>query len=126
MATLAASSRPLKRDNIAAFDHKRAAEMLKHEGERFPWIVFVAVGADGRTVRSTLPADLAEKRIALTGGCVGFAGVLWFNKRLAVFTRPLRAGDATQKLLEEQADKMQKMGEELVQELLPKRLEQKR
>jgi len=112
MGTLAASSRPLKRDNDAT--PKEIAEMLAREGKRFPWIEFVAVGVDGRTVRRAVPADTAESRISLMGGCVGFAGVIWFNQRLCIFTRPLKAGANAQQQLEATAAKLKAWAEEFM------------
>jgi hypothetical protein len=121
MATLAASSRPLKRDNPAK--PEQIVETLYAEAAKFPWIVFVAVGVDGRTVRSTVAKDVAVSRINLMRGCIGFAGVIWFNKRLVIFTRPLKAGPEAQAGLQEAADKLKAFSENFFSQEIQKRVE---
>jgi hypothetical protein len=122
MATLAATSRPLKRDNAISEDPAGVVEMLEREGKRFPWIEFVAVGVDGRTVRKAVPPDIAKVRVSKMGGCVGFAGILWFNKRLCVFMRPLKAGPKAQELLTATATKLETFAEEFIRQELAERM----
>jgi hypothetical protein len=97
--------------------------MLQEEGKRFPWIYFVAVCAEGGTVKSTLPKKTAASYIEQLGGCVGFAGIIWFNKRLVIFTRPLKAGDRVQKMLVTVADKLEAFAEECFRQEIQKRMD---
>jgi hypothetical protein len=107
LATLAASRRPLKNDV-----HKTDDELLGMfremsrggpggGGDR-KWIIFLMVGADCRTIRSTLDDRTILQRMKIVGGVIGFMGVTVFGSphkggrapSLQVYYKPLKAGNA--------------------------------
>jgi hypothetical protein len=107
LATLAASRRPLRNDAKMTEDEllKTFREMSKGGpgggGDR-KWIIFLIVGADGRTIRSTLDDKTILQRLKIVGGAIGFMGLTVFgspNKgsrapSIQVYYKPLKAGNA--------------------------------
>ena len=76
MGTLAAASRPIKRDNPIADDPKQVVQLLKKEFNEFPWMILSVVGRDGRSARATLSSAELEARIHQMGGVLGIAGII--------------------------------------------------
>jgi hypothetical protein len=120
VATLAASSRPLKRDNPASPEEQ--AQMLKDEEGlgQFPWIALVGVGANGNQVHARDPK--ATKLIREMGGLIGFAGIIMLNKRLCIFTRPLKAGTDVEQRLIRVANDLQAKAEQFLREAVRERM----
>ena len=58
------------------------------------WLYFCIVGADGRTIRHTLPDHKILRRLKEVGGAIGFCGILLLptKKTLAIYYRPLKKG----------------------------------
>jgi hypothetical protein len=104
LATLAAYRRPLQNDAKIA-DDDELLRMFREESKGGPgggrrWIMFLIVGSDGRTIRSTLDDATILKRLKLVGGAIGFMGVTVFGDplkgnrapSLQVYSRPLKKG----------------------------------
>jgi hypothetical protein len=129
MGKLASGGRLIKHDRPeagpGAEGAEKAAEMLMDEGRKFPWLWFGAVCADGGTVRKDIAKEQAASFIRQMGGCVGYAGMIFFNDRLVVFTRPVQAGPEALKLLEQVADKLENFGKESLKELVAAKMKGK-
>jgi hypothetical protein len=103
LATMAASRRPLKND-VKMTDDELINEFRKLSkrgpGDGRPWIICVIVGADGRTIRSTLSDETIRERLKLVRGAIGFLGLTVFGSALKgnrapslqVYYRPLKKG----------------------------------
>ena len=124
MGKLASGGRLIKHNRPEADEPGKAADMLLEEGKRFPWIFFCAVCPEG-TVRKDQPREAAASFIRQLGGCVGYAGLIFFNDRLIVFTRPVKAGPEALKLLEKVADKLENFGKESLKELVAAKMKGK-
>lgn len=103
LATLAASRRPLKNDVKMTDDEllRTFREMSKGgPGGGRPWLIFLIVGADTRTIRSELDDKTILHRLKLVGGAIGFMGVTIFGSTnkgsrapsIQVYYKPLKAG----------------------------------
>jgi hypothetical protein len=112
LATLAASRRPLRHDVRMTEDELlRAFHALSKEGPGggLRWIIFLIVGADGRTVRSTLDDKTIRQRLKLIRGAIGFMGVTVFGSprpggrlpSIQVYYKPLKAGNEVIEALDE-------------------------
>lgn len=103
LATLAAYRRPLQND-VKIADDSELLKMFREESKGGPggrrWIMFLIVGADGRTIRSALDDATILKQLKLVGGAIGFMGVTVFGDPLKgnrapsiqVYSRPLKRG----------------------------------
>ena len=60
----------------------------------------------------------------LRGADVGFCGIIWFNQKLCVFTRPLKAGAKAQELLAGTAEKLAAFADEFFRQELSKRMDE--
>jgi hypothetical protein len=104
LATLAASRRPLLHDVKMTNDELLRAfrSLSKEDPNGRPWIILVIVGADGRTIRSTLSDEIVLHRLKLVGGAIGFMGLTIFGSphkgnrapSIQVFYKPLKKGTA--------------------------------
>jgi hypothetical protein len=110
LATLAASRRPLKNDATYLGDPARLLAEFRTlskvgpggDGDR-PWLIFLIVGADGRTIRSTLDDKTILHHLKLVGGAIGFMGLTIFGTpqkasrapSIQVYYKPLKAGTGT-------------------------------
>lgn len=110
LATLAASRRPLLHDVKMSDDEllRRFRDMSKggpSEGRQ--WLIFLIVGADGRTIGSRLPDETIRRRLKLVGGAIGFMGVTIFGSphkgrwpSFQVYYKPLKKGTRVIEILD--------------------------
>lgn len=101
LATLAASRRPLLHDVKLSDDEllSRFREMSKGGPEGRRWLIFLIVGADGRTIRSSLPDETVRKRLKQISPVIGFMGVTIFGSAdkgrapsIQIYYKPLKKG----------------------------------
>jgi len=101
LATLAASRRPLLHDVKLSDDEllRRFREMSKGGPEGRRWLIFLLVGADGRTIRSSLPDETIRRRLKQVGSVIGFMGVTIFGSpdkgrapSIQIYYKPLKKG----------------------------------
>jgi hypothetical protein len=108
----AAGARLIKRNHPAADNPALAREVLKADGDKFPWLILSIVGRDGRSVRSNLSNAEIEARIHQMGGALGLAGLVLLSdkrgpgRRLATYIRPFVAGPDVEERLTEAMEKL--------------------
>lgn len=124
LATLAASRRPLKNDVKLSDDE--LIRVFREMSEAGPgvdrkWIIFLIVGRDGRTIRSSLPDKTIRERLKIIGGAIGFMGVTIFGTpqkdsrapSIQVYYKPLKRGTAV-------IDALDKASRDLVTAIIPR------
>jgi hypothetical protein len=101
LATLAASRRPLLHDVKLTDDEllRTFREMSKGGPEGRRWLIFLIVGADGRTIRSSLSDETVRRRLKQIGSVIGFMGVTIFGSAdkgrapsIQIYYKPLKKG----------------------------------
>lgn len=78
---------------------QEAADFLKAEAKKYPWLAIVLVGSRGETVSARLPETEIVQKVASMGGAVGLVGLIFFNKQWIVHVRPFVPGDEAHRLL---------------------------
>jgi hypothetical protein len=97
---------------------EQVIKRLKADAARLPWLVYLVVGADERTILSTTPEKLAVERLKeIDGGAVGYAGAILIENRIEIYIRALRVEDkASQAVLQSMADKLAAMAQDFLAE----------
>jgi hypothetical protein len=122
LAILAAHRRPLLHDVKVTDDEllRRFRNLSKDAPNGRPWIILLIVGADGRTIRSTLEDEIILHRLKLVGGAIGFMGLTIFGSphkgsrapSIQVYYQPLRKGTQT-------VEKLQKVSRDVLAAVIP-------
>ena len=113
LAMLAASRRPLAND--VNMSDQQLLGALREMSQSRRWLFCAIVGADGRTIRSTLDDKTILQRIPMVGGAIGFIGLTTFGTpkkgsrgpSIQVYSKPLKKGTGV-------TERLDKIGRKLV------------
>ncbi|MGA7513340.1 MAG: hypothetical protein WBW46_10640 [Candidatus Sulfotelmatobacter sp.] len=122
LATLAAHRRPLLHD-VKITNEELLWEfrnLSKDTPNGRPWIILLIVGANGRTIRSTLADEVILHRLKLIGGAIGFMGLTVFGSphkgnrapSIQVYYKPLKKGTVI-------VEKLQKVSRDVLAAVIP-------
>jgi hypothetical protein len=97
---LGGSKRPITKDRRPT--PEQVVSELRQEGvkEQIPWSIYVAVGMDGKMVRSALSRPEQVKAVQQMGEVAGFAGLILFNREWRTYTRRLLLSPIAQSRLD--------------------------
>jgi len=89
LATLAASSRPLKND--VNMTPEQTLTYFRELEKAHRWLYLFIVGADRSIIPHSLPDDAVRRRLK-DKNVIGFLGLIMFGTRLQVYAKPLKRG----------------------------------
>jgi hypothetical protein len=89
VALTGAQVRSRNRNTSVNWTPAKFLRIFRRNATNLPWAIYATVGRDGRCVTTDLADDEILRRVRMTGGPIGFVGVLLLRGEVRFYTQTL-------------------------------------